>query len=67
MASKLSRHLQREMEERGLTYREFADELDVPVSQLHNWTNGNTEPHLKTLRMLAKKLRRSVADLIEAA
>lgn len=67
MASRFACRLQREMRQRNLTYREFADELDVPVSQLHNWANGETEPHLATLRKIAKKKGWDISELIEAA
>ncbi len=67
MASKLARRLDREMKRRELSYREFAEELGVTASQLHDWVHDAQEPRLGTLRELAKKLDCNLFELIDAA
>ena len=67
MASRVAARLTREMKRRDWSYREFAEFLDVPISQLHGWVHEAHEPNLSSLRHLAEKLDCSVAELIEAA
>lgn len=49
------------------TYAQWADFLRVPVSVAHDWTTGKYEPTLASLRKLARRLERQVADFVEAA
>lgn len=65
--TKLSKRLHREMKENKWTYEQFAAQLGISKSQLHNWANGTHQPTLANIRALAKKLKCGVYDLIEAA
>lgn len=65
--TKLGRRLKREMDARDWTYERFANELGTTKSQAHDWVNGEHEPNLSSIRLIAKVLKLDVADLIEAA
>jgi transcriptional regulator with XRE-family HTH domain len=67
VASKFASRLAREMKQRKLTYAQFAEELGISASQLHDWIHQTHEPQLGTLRTMAKKLKCDLFDLIEAA
>jgi transcriptional regulator with XRE-family HTH domain len=49
--------------ERGLTQQALADKVDVHVSQIRRYENGDTQPTLEVIRKLAIALTTS-ADLL---
>jgi len=64
VASKLVRVLGGALTTNNWGYRELADALGVTLSQAHGWATGSSEPNLKNLRRIAKRLRRSVEELV---
>ena len=52
------------LEEKGLTQRWLAEQINVSVVSVNNWCQQKNEPSLKTLALIAKVLKVKIADLI---
>lgn len=49
---------------KGISQKEFANILDIPVSTLANYENNHREPNIETLEKIAKNLSISTNELI---
>lgn len=61
---KFSECLKIARQQKGITQKQLADLLNVPVSTINRYENDNMEPRLNTVMQIAEVLHMSVDELI---
>lgn len=60
----LANALRRYKEARQLSFRDFADELGLPLSSIENYLNGTGNPRADTLELISQKANIPLIEIV---
>jgi transcriptional regulator with XRE-family HTH domain len=61
----MANNIKRFCEQKGLTVKDLADAIDVPVTTAYNWTQAAVYPRIDKIELMAKFFGVTKTDLVE--